>query len=70
MPGKQTRDELDALRYERPLVAIDGSASSWLALSLAIATASKTTKLIVAGVSPNVELTEPRSPRRAPALDR
>lgn len=58
MPGEETRDD-DALGYERPLVAIDGSANSWLALSLANASASETAKLIVAGVSPNVELSEP-----------
>ncbi len=40
MPGEHTRDELDALGYERLLVAIDGSANSWLALSLATASAS------------------------------
>lgn len=59
MPGQNTRDQLDALGYERPLVAIDGAASSFLALSLAIATASETAKLIVAAVSPNVEVSEP-----------
>jgi nucleotide-binding universal stress UspA family protein len=59
MPGQKTRDEIDALGYERPLVAIDGSPSSLLALSLAIATASATAKLIMAAVSPDVELSEP-----------
>jgi nucleotide-binding universal stress UspA family protein len=59
VPAQKTQDQLNALGYERPLVATDGSASSMLALSLAIATASKTAKLIVAAVSPDVEVSEP-----------
>jgi nucleotide-binding universal stress UspA family protein len=59
VPSQETGDQLEALGYGRPLVAIDGSPSSLLALSLAIATASATAKLIIAAVSPDVELSEP-----------
>jgi len=59
MSKLETRDGLAALAYERPLVAIDGSPSSLLALSLAIATASESAKLIVAAVSLDAALAEP-----------